>query len=221
MKSLVRWMGILGLVGMSVVNADDTGPTAGMMSIGIPVFPNDRGFKITAKKMLADDSALEIGIGLFNDIMQGSGNDTSVNPAHTSSNSNKSVTRALVVSVGNRRYIDKEDSVAVFWVPSGFVAYQRNRDSTAICSDYLTPSCSDTGMKSHSYSVGAGVSFGGEYFVSKRFSIEGSVSANVSFFSQHAGRKSDAGSSSTGSSRTLENQIGTSGGRLLVNYYWK
>ena len=109
-------------------------------------------------------------------------------------------TNSIRLDVGNRRYIS-QDMVVVFFESKLVLGYD----------DSSIDNCISSGDSKRNYkakTIGAGISFGGEYFINKNISVEGKLNL--------IGRYIKTSGDRFGSQKLIENNTTN----LLLNYYF-
>lgn len=211
----VKGSALVLLVGMGTqAYAEEPVLAEGMMSIGIPVFVEERyGYVVTGKKMISSDAAVVVGAGLISNNNR-SRHDINFTSGPNTNDSDKYKNKAYYVSGGYRKYIDK-DWLDMFWESSGYLSYYESKDTGQSCSS----SCSPDKTTVHSRGIGATVRFGGEHFFSKRFSVEGSVGVTFGYESNR--RNGQQTISYEQSDKYFSNNVSSNFSSLNLNYYWK
>ena len=196
---------VLGVGILPQAYAEEPVLTEGMMSIGIPVFVEDRNtFMITGKRMISVDEAVIVGAGL-----------REFNNRYIDSNSSvKDKSKAFSLSGGYRKYLDK-DWLNTYWESSGHLSYSKSESPFTMCN----PSCTSGKSKTYYQNIGATIRLGGEHFFSKHFSVEGS--AGVSFDYESTRNSGGQDTPFNPSTKSFRNRISSNFSSLNLNYYWK
>jgi len=210
----VKGSGLVLLVGMvTQVHAEGPVLAEGMMSIGLPIFSEDRRtYILTGKQMISSDAAIVVSAGA---IVNNDRNRNATDPVFgTDRSTDKAKDKTYYASAGYRRYLDRE-WVNTYWESSGHLGFG---DSTVTSQDCSTV-CSSQKITSHYRSVGATIRVGGEHFFSRQFSVEGSAGVTFDYSSDR--EKRELNGQALSSSKQFSNRIGSNFSSLNLNYYWK